>query len=185
MRLNQSIREDIVISVMEAYRETNPAPVSLEKETGDYYYNKLIKNFKEHLDKIPREYLNLEPVILVNYRGESHRLRFFNEDDELEKRPLFNKYFKSFNLVVYEDDDKLLLDYLKRKDERSDYQEKYNQFQREVEEILRAANTKNQLLEMWPEIEPLLPPYVANPSKGVKLPMIPTSRLNERLGIKD
>lgn len=63
-------------------------------------------------------------------------------------------------------------------------QQKRSEFKSEVNDILHAVNTTKQLVEAWPEIEQFIPAYLVDPSKAINLPAIPTSRLNEKLGIK-
>lgn len=55
-----------------------------------------------------------------------------------------------------------------------------NEFERDCRAILWSVNTVKRLLEVWPEIEDLVP---NEPKKSVPIPYDLTIRLNERLGI--
>lgn len=59
-----------------------------------------------------------------------------------------------------------------------------NRLREETRDLLEQFNTTKQLREGWPDIVPYLPPHLADPERAVKLPVMATSRLSERLGIK-
>lgn len=54
---------------------------------------------------------------------------------------------------------------------------------RETRDLLENFNTTKQLREGWPDMVPYLPPHIADPERGLKLPVLETSRLSQRLGI--
>lgn len=54
----------------------------------------------------------------------------------------------------------------------------------EVKPILDSFGSTKQLLETWPSMEKFLPPNVADPDKGVNLPALSLSRLEEKINGK-
>lgn len=52
---------------------------------------------------------------------------------------------------------------------------------REVAQVLQAVNTTKQLVDAVPAIEPWLPAHIADPSKGINLPIPVFSRLQQKL----
>ncbi len=52
---------------------------------------------------------------------------------------------------------------------------------REVKNVMYSVNTTKQLLELWPEVEKFLTPYLSNPS-NTTLPAVNIKRVNEILG---
>jgi hypothetical protein len=76
-------------------------------------------------------------------------------------------------------DDILLLEDLKN--ENLQIFENKERFKKEVWEILASVSSTKELLELWPEVEDLIPGYILNPSKVINLPAIPVSRINEAL----
>lgn len=54
-------------------------------------------------------------------------------------------------------------------------------FKKEVNEVLQSVNTTKQLLEIWPSAEAYIPAHIQDPDKGMRLPALHISRLEERL----
>ncbi len=57
-----------------------------------------------------------------------------------------------------------------------------NFLRREIKPILESFNTTKQLLDTWPSMEKFLPPNIANPEKGINLPALNLSRLEQKIG---
>lgn len=183
IRLSGQKREDILDSVMTQWAENNKAPdkTKAEHELSEYYYSqsvnsKLISKLEE---KSVQPFLKKGEIILVQVAQEFYRLHL------KEEKPLKdNSFHPKCCLVldkkpeIHEAYDKIGVEYSKYWDERC-------KFKSEVSGILDTVNTTRQLVELWPEIEKFLPAYLADPSKGVQLPAIPTSRLNQKLGVKN
>jgi len=53
----------------------------------------------------------------------------------------------------------------------------------ETHDLLQQFNSTKQLRDGWPEMVPYMPAHIADPTAAVKLPVLATSRLNQRLGI--
>ena len=54
----------------------------------------------------------------------------------------------------------------------------------ETSDLLAQFNTTKQLRDGWPDMVPYLPPHIADPEGAVRLPVLATSRLSQRLGLK-
>lgn len=61
------------------------------------------------------------------------------------------------------------------------YDEDSTQLRREVYPILESFNSTKQLLDAWPSMEKFLPPNIADPDKGINLPALSLSRLEEKI----
>ena len=61
------------------------------------------------------------------------------------------------------------------------FKEDVKQMKSEVNSILNSVNTTKQLVELWPAVEQYIPAYIADPDKGVNLPALLISRLDEKL----
>lgn len=59
-----------------------------------------------------------------------------------------------------------------------------DQLRRETSDLLEQYNTTKQVRDSWPELVNYLPAHIADPERAVTLPVLATSRLSERLGIK-
>jgi hypothetical protein len=76
---------------------------------------------------------------------------------------------------------------VKRRKELQKYEEwkvERERLHRETTDVLDQFNSTKQVREAWPEMTPYMPAHIADPMGAVKLPVLATSRLNERLGIK-
>jgi len=67
---------------------------------------------------------------------------------------------------------------------RMEWATERNKLREETIDLLQQFNTTKQLRDGWPEIVPYMPAHIADPTAAVKLPVLATSRLNQRLGIK-
>lgn len=54
----------------------------------------------------------------------------------------------------------------------------------ETADLLAQFNTTKQLRDGWPDMVPYMPPHIADPEGAVRLPVLATSRLSQRLGLK-
>lgn len=52
---------------------------------------------------------------------------------------------------------------------------------REVSPVIESFNTTKQLVETWPSVEKFLPANIADPDKGISLPALSLSRLEEKI----
>lgn len=67
---------------------------------------------------------------------------------------------------------------------RSQWEDERNRLRCETADLLDQFGSTKQLREHWPDMVPYLPPHIADPEQAVRLPVMATSRLSERLGIK-
>lgn len=68
---------------------------------------------------------------------------------------------------------------------RKEWEAERDALGRETRDLLENFNTTKQLRDGWPDMVPYLPPHIADPERGLKLPVLETSRLSQRLGITD
>jgi hypothetical protein len=64
----------------------------------------------------------------------------------------------------------------------TDFEAALKEFSKEVKVILEATNTTKQLVDVWPAAEQYIPASIADPERGINLPMLAISRLDEKLG---
>jgi hypothetical protein len=70
------------------------------------------------------------------------------------------------------------------KEDLKDFESALKEFSKEVKVILEATNTTKQLVEVWPAAEQYIPASIADPERGINLPMLAISRLDEKLGVQ-
>lgn len=58
------------------------------------------------------------------------------------------------------------------------WENKRNNYRKDVENVVAGVNTTGQLREVWPEVEKFLPEALNNPSKGIQLPTVSIKALN-------
>ena len=90
-----------------------------------------------------------------------------------------------YPMVQINDDSKPMVQMKEARKARKKWQDERDQLYRETRDLLEQFNTTKQLREGWSDMVPYLPPHIADPSQAVKLPVLATSRLSERLGIKE
>ena len=180
MKLNQIIRDDILLSIMKTWDARNVEPDVGEAEArfAMWLWSRHVGKDAKALESVPDKYLNKKTAVAYSYDGTVNQVTLAKamaawwgryETPVLEVFEKEHRELKRFNKVV---------------SDKGVWSEKRNEVERESSIVLDSVNTTKQLIEMWPQCEPFLPAYVANPDKAVRLPAIPLSRLNERLGIK-
>lgn len=90
----------------------------------------------------------------------------------------------SYPTIQVERDSPMMLARKTDRQKRDEWKEERSRLSRETTDLLDQFNTTKQLREGWPDIVPYLPPHLADPERAVRLPVLATSRLSERLGIK-
>lgn len=90
-----------------------------------------------------------------------------------------------YPMVQINDDSQPMVQMKEARKARKQWQDERDQLYRETRDLLDQFNTTKQLREGWSDMVPYLPPHIADPDKAVKLPVLETSRLSERLGIKE
>lgn len=86
--------------------------------------------------------------------------------------------------VQLDDTSPAMLKMQANRDKRQDWVQERNKLREETYDLLQQFNSTKQLRDGWPEMVPYMPAHIADPTAAVKLPVLATSRLNQRLGIK-
>lgn len=182
--LNKKIRDDILDSIMDQWRKDNPAPNAIEAQHffAEWLWNRHYGKFVDVLEKLPEDMLYQSDTLKYQYQGKVNAVRL------KEKRP--SKAYNYYSPPVLEVFDvgkepRQLKKYLEVQEKNADWSKAYCSLESECKTILSSVRTTKQLLEIWPQVEPFFPAYLADPSQGVALPALPISRLNERLGITE
>lgn len=179
IRLNDTKRMDILQSVISAWEKENEEPkihILENKCANDYYIKSLGENLCKKLrDPSIRDYINTRSYVPVQVCGEIFHFNLLNNLPAKCDRNIIG---------IFDKKSKFHIEYEKAKDKHDLWLEEKRLLSRETSQILDAVSTTKQLLEVWPQIKPLIPAYIFDPSDAINLPMIPISRLNERLGLK-
>lgn len=182
IRLTNVMRDEIIKSISDQYNKQNPIPFDLEKEEENlaiYFYEKAYSAILPALKKVPNDFFTFSDCVVVCINGEQTR---FNVGKKIFRVKASENYNRKPDYVA--DKDERLELFHAAKDAVKEWEKKKLELYREAKAVIDNCNTNLQLIEMWPQIEPFLPAYIANPEKAIRLPAIQTSRLNERLGIK-
>tara|TARA_R110000822_G_scaffold35050_2_gene98994 strand:+ start:771 stop:1328 length:558 start_codon:yes stop_codon:yes gene_type:complete len=182
IRLNKLIRDDISNAMVASWEKTSPKPCDLRKEqqkVGDAIYKEAHKKItfgNAHLN-----FFNVSAAIKYTVDGVVQQSIMSCARPMRATAP--NR--SSDNIaIVYDKTPKVVLDLQKLEKANSDWITLKSIFKEEIQQIISSVNTTQQLVDIWPEAEQYLPAYACDPSKGIKLPALKTSRLNEALGVK-
>lgn len=181
IRLAQYSREEILNSVMREFTKTYFAKAAYKTEVElrnliQEEYHRVMTNLwidcYGHIDlsKIPNWMLQVYSFS-VSVAGSSRV-----ESCELAKRP---GKWGAIDLII--DDEEIFEEYDKLRAELSAYNKEFKSYRSEVKAVLDSVTTTKQLVELWPTVEQYIPAHLADPEKGVKLPALHISRLDERL----
>lgn len=180
--LTKSMRQDILVSIIDKWKEKNPKP-KLEKAEHDfaiYLWDDYFKKEKVKFKDVPREFMKLATSVKFCVNGEVGQVNFLDG----EEMPCnWESRYNSPVLKTLTDSNKEYCKYKKVVDAHSEWLEKGREVQVEATAILESVNTTRQLIELWEQCEPFLPAYIADPDKAIRLPAIQMSRLNERIGL--
>lgn len=182
IRLSQAIRANIATSMLASWEKRQPCPhdlSKLEKELGDVYWLSAFGNIKSALKKIPEKMLRKSSSIKVQIAGVVREFAM----TETRAHPYEGQYTRLV-VAIYDEASPQTAAYDKAKAEVNDWGAQRLEFTNEINTILNSVQTTGQLIQIWPEAEQHLPPFAADPSKGINLPTLKTSRLNTLLGIK-
>lgn len=205
IRLNKTLRSDIIANIMSSYDAANPEPVRPEPKAGSiddmvkaYFLNKH-KKVIEEVGNLSTELLKfvhlIDPSDYIGYRSETGSWESFcltKEDVEKYKVPYSLRNNAVINLEdpaqltapirkVLEAKKKFEKTTLKEyKQVHKDYELERRNYVQQIQTVLDGVNTSNQLLEVWPEVEEYLPIGVVEPSK-IQLPSVNIQTLNSAL----
>ncbi len=180
VRLSNAIREDIKQSMLNAWIARNPIPFDLDKMSNNIADAIWKKHYgKLPLNKIPKHMLKASNSVKIQIAGAVKSFRMS------EERPyeIQGSYTEAI-LEVHDESPQNISEYFDAKQKVSEWEKVKTEFIEEITVILDSVNSTGQLIQLWPEAEQYLPPFAADPSKGINLPALKTSRLNEMLGIK-
>jgi len=179
IKLNQTIRDDILLSIMSMWDEKNTEPdiKTAEHTLALWLWGRCVGKGLS-FDGVPDKFLNKSTGIKFSFGGDVNQVHL-----EYAMPVWWGRYDVPV-LEVFEKEHKELKKFHKTNADHETWRAQRDEIKRESAVVLESVNTTKQLVEMWPQCEPFLPAYVANPDQAVRLPAIPLSRLNERLGIK-
>lgn len=182
IRLSGAIRTNICASMLAAWEKNNVSPRNpkeIEHQVATELWLNSHANIKIALKKIPEQMLRWSEHVKVQVSG------VVKCYDLPEKRPYpwRDQYNSSILAILDQPTD--LMDLLENaRTAKEDWDKLRSDFREEIKTILDSVQTTGQLIQLWPEAEQYLPPFAADPSKGINLPALKTSRLNSLLGIK-
>lgn len=187
VRLNRTSREDILASIMDEFERNffanSKTGCASKQEIVDRMkqvhvgilrnlWNRKYGHLREHIDQLPAwmvgsgnfyVFATNEKCFsdyIVGYPGKQNAVDLRLEEAEWDS--------------VWEP-------YTALRDVRDLYDKEYKSFRQEVWTVLESCSSTKQLLEVWPKAEPYLPAYLDDPNRGINLPALQISRLEERL----
>ena len=182
VRLSKESRANIKKAMCDQWTTTNfptQSLIKIENAIADSIWFNLYQDIAKHINKIPDEMLQLRISIKVSVAGNVREFKLSKPHPVLSNGYWDQKIAAAFNVPTPD------MDRLEELEQRfTKAREDLKLFSEEVSTILDAVTTTAQLVDLWPEAEQYLPPSVASPSLGIKLPALSTSRLNTALGIK-
>lgn len=204
IRLNKTLREEIISNIEQAYEIATPCPPNKSKQelrnelfaVIETEYRRQAKVFETKALKagIPLNIIQTRSRIVVfsdagNY-WDDHYMHNADGDiaslidvcpnaafiqlDQLEKYPLIQEAYNKYKKDLK--NEKANTD-LKRIWER----EKSN-YLSDVRNVIYGVNTTAQLLEQWEEVKAFLPAGIVNPSR-IMLPAVNIKQLNKKIGL--
>lgn len=182
IRLSQGIRTDIQLVMMAAWEKKQPAPcdlAALNKAAGDFLWNQSYGGLKAVIKKIPEKMLRFSGTIQVQIKDNVAQFAM----SEARPHP-FQDSYNRLVVAIYDEVPEPVEVYRKGQVAHENWNKERTDFQSEIITILNSVTTTGQLIDLWPEAENYLPAFAADPSKGINLPALRTSRLNTLLGIK-
>lgn len=180
IKLTNYMRQEILDNVGNKYNENTPAPYTsdhaIEAATAQALYE--ASPIPEAIKGVDDDYITFTGFIRVEVGGQ---MRSFSYGDH-EKRPC--KTSGGYTpIMVLPTDNPIIELHDERTEEYRAWYEKKNAMMSQVEAILKQVSTTKQLVETWPEIEPMIPQYIVDPSKGIQLPAIVMGSLNSTIGL--
>lgn len=192
IRLNKSSREGILESMMTGFVDNwfkKNAPdftckqdlVKKASSVREYIMKGLWMNhygpYQQSINKLPEKLLS-GSGFTVTVEGGS-----LTEGLDLKGYP--GKRGATDVVLSQEEWDKIFSPYYELKHKASKFEADCSKFRKEVWQILESVSTTGKLVEVWPASEQYIPAHLNEPSKGINLPMLHTSRLDEALGVSN
>lgn len=182
IKLTNYMRTEILENVGKKYNENTPAPnegltlSDIDSITAhDLYY---ISPIPEKTKGVDTEYLTYSGFIRVEVGGQ---MKSFSYGD-LGSKPCKSQggYTAVMSIPA---DHEIIERHDRYVGEYADWINKKTAMMSQVEAILKQVSTTKQLVETWPEIEPMIPAYIVDPSTGIQLPAIVMGSLNSTIGL--
>ena len=180
VKLSKMLREDIVKSMTDAWVTNNKLSFDIKEEENKVAESIWNSNYG-HLNfrNIPDAMLRFDTSVKIDVNSNVSSFSL------LKEKPIpKNGNYGVCVIKTYNKTPKIIEKFLKLREQHTDWLEIKRDFISEIIEITNSVNTTKQLVELWPEAKQYLPAFANDPSKGINLPALKTSRLNSALGIK-
>jgi hypothetical protein len=194
IRLNQAIRADMVKSMREQYDQNNPPPSTQEQrnaaegQVAEFLWRKFLGKWKDPINAVPERLLYMTNSVKVAIEGGS--MESVGVYDGLGERyalpaiPSSGYGSSPIGVISREEFDQVMAPFRDMCDRFQKWDQEKHELISEAEMILESIQTTKQLHEVWPEGCAYLPPFAADPSLGMQVPALHTSRLNKFLGLE-
>ena len=187
IRLNKYLRQQIVNSVLEEFTDNFFKDLPYKNTEGlielrDTYNKDIaLSIWNKHygdipFDKIPVNMLRSYGSIQVAVEGNSYK--YFSHHLDKNKYPTGQA---PVEVMVEADYDELMKEVTALQVTLDGFLIAAKELRRDITPIIESFNTTKQLVETWSEMEKYIPANIADPSKGVTLPMLNISRLDAKI----
>lgn len=151
-RLTKGLRDSILYALNKrAFKKEFDELEKIENQLADDVYNKLYtKKQLKLMSELGNDFFSRYRNICAKFHFDLGKLRL---DDY---RPFGEAYKPYFAAVVFDCDDPITLRYQKFKADKEALETKRQQKYREAEALVNSCTTVKKLVELWPEIEPML-----------------------------
>ena len=184
IKLSKALKEEIVQNISDAYNKSTPPPFKSGKEIDNNFaktiYRMFIEDYIDDISRVDSRFINTGHYFKVTIGGQYKCLYLYKDNGEADWLPL---PAVSCAIMELSSDAQEVQDYEQAKDEFQEWADKKMAMIKQAEAIINQVNTTKQLVDTWAEIEPMIPEYVRNPSKGIQLPAILVDTLNDSLGL--
>lgn len=194
IRLNQAIRSDMIKSMREQYDQNNPPPSTLEERNAAQgraarsIWDKFLGHYKTALEAVPAKFLNESNIVKVAIEeGGMKEVGIYDAAGIRATLPAIRNGSYDWHPVgiLTADEYAAFVEHFEAlKKEYTAWSEEKEALIAEATIIIDSIQTTKQLHEIWPEGCAYLPPFAADPSLGMQVPALHTSRLNKFLGLE-
>jgi len=183
IRLSKQLRLEIIQNISEAYNKTTPPPApgrdEIDRAFARDVYDRYIEDYIDEISQVPSDFINTAYSFQITIGGQYKYLYLYKGD-----KPDYQPMPKSGAVLMQlssdaeevEEYENLLADF-------DEWSKKKNAMISQATAIIDQVNTTKQLVETWAEVEPMIPEYIRNPSKGIQLPAVLTESLNNSIGL--
>ncbi len=193
-RLTNDIREQILNSIVCEAKDAN-VRTKLEETWGVTDWNTLLdlrNKFKEHsgevfwemayggidFSNVPHGLLNPHRGLKVCVERDSDHFMVF----QMDKESCYPCLKGAVDLLVSREKyDEVLQEFNYLSGVISDVADLACELSGEAQVVLDSVNTSGQLIELWPAVEQFIPAHLADPQKGINLPALTISRLEDKI----